>query len=308
MVTITAGLVKELREKTGAGMMDCKKALSETNGDLEAAVDWLRKKGIAAAGKKSGRVATEGLIGVTVGSNSGALVEVNSETDFVARNERFQDFVATVAGLALANEGDYDAVMASGYPGADRIVDEQLRHNIATIGENISLRRMGTVVVDEGVIASYVHNAVAENLGKIGVLVALSGKGKAPALEALGKQIAMHVAAMNPAAIAVEDLDPELVAREREVLSEQARQSGKTEEVIAKMIDGRLRKFYEEVVLLQQSFVIDGKRTIEKVLSDAADEIGSPVSITAILRFGLGEGIEKKEADFAAEVAAAAAS
>lgn len=308
MTTITAGLVKELREMTGAGMMDCKKALTETNGDLEAGRDWLRKKGLAAAGKKSGRVAAEGLIGVTVGGNMGALVEVNAETDFVARNEKFQDFVATVAGLTLANEGDRDAVLASGYPGTDRTVNEQLSHNIATIGENINIRRLGTVAVEQGVIASYTHNAVAGDLGKIGVLVALSGKGNPTALEALGKQIAMHVAAMNPAAISLDDLDPVLVEREREVLTDQARQSGKPEEIISKMIEGRLGKFYQEVVLLEQAFVIDGERTIEKVLCEAAEEFGSPVSITAILRFGLGEGIEKGEPDFAAEVAAAVAS
>ena len=308
MTTITAGLVKELREKTGAGMMDCKKALTDTNGDLEAALDRLRKKGLAAAGKKSGRVAAEGLIGLTVGGNMGAMVEVNSETDFVALNEQFQDFVATVAGLTLANEGDRDAVLASGYPGTDRTVDEQLSHNIATIGENMNIRRLGTVAVDEGVIASYTHNAVAGDLGKIGVLVALSGKGKPTAMEALGKQIAMHVAATNPASISLDDLDPELVERERQVLTDQARQSGKPEEIIGKMIEGRLGKFYQEVVLLEQVFVIDGERTIEKVLCEAAEEFGSPVAITAILRFGLGEGIEKDEADFAAEVAAAVAS
>ena len=307
MATITTGLVKELRDRTGAGMMDCKKALIEASGDLEAAVGWLRKKGLAAATNKSGRVAAEGLIGATVGGNMGALVEVNSETDFVARNELFQDFVATVAGLTLANEGDRETVLASGYPGTDRTVEKQLTHNIATIGENMSIRRMGVVAIDEGVIASYVHNAVTENLGKIGVLVALSGKGKASAMEVLGKQIAMHVAATNPASIAVDDLDPELVAREREVLSEQARQSGKPEEIVAKMIEGRLGKFYQEVVLLKQTFVIDGERTIERVLADAAEELGSAVSITAVLRFGLGEGIEKDEADFAADVAAAAA-
>ena len=308
MTTIAAELVKELREKTGAGMMDCKKALTETDGDLKSALDWLRKKGLAAAGKKSGRVPAEGLIGVTVGGNMGALVEVNSETDFVARNEQFQDFVATVAGLTLANEGDRDAVLASGYPGTDLTVDEQLNHTIATIGENINIRRLGTVAVGEGVIASYTHNAVAGDLGKIGVLVALSGKGNPTALEALGKQIAMHVAATNPASISVDELDPELVEREREVLTDQARQSGKPEEIIGKMIEGRLRKFYQEVVLLKQTFVVDGERTIEKVLSEAAEKLGSPVSITAILRFGLGEGIEKDEADFAAEVAAAVAS
>ena len=308
MTAITARLVKELREKTGAGMMDCKKALIETNGDLEAALDWLRTKGLAAAGQKSGRVASEGLIGLTVGGNMGALVEVNSETDFVARNEQFQDFVATVAGLTLANEGDRDAVLASGYPGTDRTVEEQLSHNIATIGENMSIRRLGTVAVDEGVIASYTHNAVAGDLGKIGVVVALSGKGNPTALEALGRQIAMHVAATNPASISVDDLDPELVAREREILTDQARQSGKPEEIIGKMIEGRLGKFYQEVVLLKQAFVVDGERTIEKVLSEAAEEFGSPVSVTAILRFGLGEGIEKDETDFAAEVAAAVAS
>ncbi len=304
MAEITASLVKELREKTGAGMMDCKKALAETGGDIEAAVDWLRKKGIASAEKKAGRAATEGLVGLVVGEGSGAMVEVNAETDFVARNDQFKAFVRTVADLALANEGDIEQVKKSGFPGSDRTVEEELTHLIATIGENMSLRRSVALSVSPGVVASYVHNSLDEGLGKIGVLVALKSTAPADKLNELGRKIAMHVAAADPRSLDIADLDPALVARERDVLVEQARQSGKPDNIIEKMIEGRMRKYYEEVVLLKQIFVMDGESRIEQVIQAAAKELGAPVEITGFARFKLGEGLEKKEEDFAQEVAA----
>lgn len=304
MAEITAALVKELREKTGAGMMDCKKALAETNGDLEAAVDWLRKKGLSAAAKKAGRAATEGLVGLAVGDRSAALIEVNAETDFVARNDQFKAFVRTVADLALANEGDIEQVKKSGFPGSDRTVEEKLTHLIATIGENMSLRRSVALSVSPGVVASYVHNSLDEGLGKIGVLVALKSTAPADKLNELGRKIAMHVAAADPRSLDIADLDPALVARERDVLVEQARQSGKPDNIIEKMIEGRMRKYYEEVVLLKQIFVMDGESRIEQVIQAAAKELGAPVEITGFARFKLGEGLEKKEEDFAQEVAA----
>lgn len=305
MTKITAALVKDLRSKTGAGMMDCKKALTECAGDVEAAVDWLRQNGLAVAGKKEGRTASEGLVGLAVGGNAGAIVEVNSETDFVAKNEQFQDFVATIASLVLANEADEDAVIASGYPGSDRTVSEQLVQNIATIGENMNIRRMDFITIEEGVIGSYMHNAEAPDMGRIGVLVALQSEAKPADLLPLAKQIAMHVAATGPKVVNVDDLDERDVEREREVLAGQARQSGKPEEIIAKMIEGRIRKYFDEIVLMRQTFVIDGERTIEKVLEEAAGELGAEVKIDSFVRFSLGEGIEKAETDFAAEVASA---
>jgi len=308
MAEITAGLVKQLREKTGAGMMDCKKALTENNGDMDAAVDWLRTKGLAAAAKKAGRVASEGLIGVALSEDgrTGALVEVNAETDFVARNDTFQAFVSKCASLALDAGGDIEALKALPYPGGEGSVQDQLVNLIATIGENMQLRRTAVVSVDDGVVASYIHTAAAPGLGKIGVLVALESAGDKDKLGALGKQLAMHVAATKPEAVTVAELDPALVERERNILSEQARDSGKPEDIIAKMVEGRLRKFYEDVVLDQQVFVIDGETRIAKVIENAAKEAGSPVNVVAFLRFGLGEGIEKKDDDFAAEVAAVA--
>lgn len=302
MAEITAALVKELRETSGAGMMDCKKALTETDGDLEAAVDWLRTKGLSAAAKKSGRVAAEGLVGLSVGGNAGAIVEINSETDFVARNEQFQGFVGTMAGLALANEGDHEAVKASGYPGGDRTVEEELTQLIATIGENMSIRRMTALMVENGVIGSYTHNAAAANLGKIGILVALESEGKTDVLEGLAKHLAMHVAATNPQAVDVDSLDPALVERERSVQAEKARESGKPEEIIEKMLVGRMRKYFEEVVLLEQTSVVDPDNTISQVLEAAAKEAGAEITIKGFVRYELGEGIEKKEDDFAAEV------
>lgn len=306
MAKITASLVKELREKTGAGMMDCKKALAETAGDLEAAVDWLRKNGMLAVAKKASRAATEGLVGVVVGAGAGAVIEVNAETDFVARNDLFRAFVRAAAGLALANDGDLDAVAKSGFPGENRTVEEQLSHLIATIGENMSLRRSTALAVNPGVVASYVHNTVEDGLGKIGVLVALKSTADATKLADLGRKIAMHVAATNPMSLSTDDLDQAAVAREREIFSDQARQSGKPEAIIEKMVEGRLRKYYEEVVLLKQIFVMDGETTIEQVVANAAKELGAPIELTGFVRYGLGEGLEKKEEDFAAEVAAVA--
>jgi elongation factor Ts len=303
MAEITASLVKELREKTGAGMMDCKRALGETAGDIEGAVDWLRKKGLAAAAKKAGRIAAEGLVGVATAGNAGSVVEVNSETDFVARNEAFQNFVRQVADLALA-KGDLDAVKAAAFPGTGRTVAEELTHLVATIGENMSQRRVRRLEVGKGVVVSYVHNALVPGLGKIGVLVALESGGDQGKLTALGKQLAMHVAAANPQFLTIADVDAGSLDRERDVLREQAKASGKPDAIIDKMVEGRLRKYYEEVVLLEQIFVVDGETRIAKVVEAAAKEAGAPIKITAFARFALGEGIEKEQSDFAAEVAA----
>ncbi len=305
MGQITAGMVKELREKTGAGMMDCKKALAESDGDMEAAVDWLRTKGLAAAAKKAGRVASDGLVAVVTDGGHGAVVEINAETDFVARNETFQEFVRAVAGIALEKAGDEAAIMAADYPGTGRTVEEQLTHNIATIGENMNFRRARSLKVGDGVVAGYIHSATAPGLGKIGCLVALESTGDKDKLEALGKQIAMHVAAARPEALTVDEVDASNLERERSVLVEQARASGKPENIIEKMVEGRLRKYYEEVVLLEQVFVVDGENKVAKVVENAASDIGAPVKLTGFARFELGEGIEKKEDDFAAEVAAA---
>lgn len=294
MAAITAALVKELRQMSGAGMMDCKKALGEADGNLDAAADWLRTKGLAAAAKKAGRVAAEGLVGVAVDGASGAMVEVNSETDFVARNDQFQAFVSTVATLALSSNGDVEALKAMDFPGTGRNVADELTQMISTIGENMNIRRVQVMNVDGGEVAAYVHGAIADGLGKIGVLVAASGEGAG----AFGKQVAMHVAATNPASLSRDDLDPAIVEREKQVLTEQARESGKPEEIIEKMIVGRINKFYGEVCLMEQVFVIDGENKVSK----AAEAAG--VEISNFTRFGLGEGIEKKEEDFAAEVAA----
>ncbi len=304
-MAITAQMVKELREKTGAGMMDCKVALQETGGDMEAAVDWLRTKGLAKAAKKAGRVAAEGLIGIAEDGRKAAIVELNSETDFVARNEQFQALVSRVAQAALGTGGSLDEVLAAQLPGAGKTVEGAITDAVATIGENMTLRRTAAIEVSEGVVAGYIHSAVAPGLGKIGVLVGMQSSGDTAKLAALGRQIAMHVAAANPLALDVGGLDPEVVARERAVFAEQARGSGKPEAIIDKMVEGRLRKFYEEAVLLKQVFVVDGERPIETVLADAAKEVGAPVSLTGFVSFRLGEGVEKEESDFAAEVAAA---
>jgi elongation factor Ts len=302
---VSAAMIKDLRGKTGAGMMDCKKALTETEGDVDAAVDWLRTKGLAAAAKKAGRVAAEGLVAVAVTGKTGALVEVNSETDFVARNDQFQAYVRAVGDLVLAGgSGDLEALQGQAYPGGARNVGEELTHMIATIGENMSLRRADTLSVGTGVVASYVHAAVAPGLGRIGVLVALESTADEDQLSALAKQVAMHVAAASPQSVSTDDLDPEAVERERAVLSEQARDSGKPEEIIAKMVEGRLRKFYQEVVLTEQTWVIDGETKVAAVLEQAAKDLGAPVKVAGFVKYALGEGIEKKETDFAAEVAA----
>ena len=303
MSEISAARVKELREKTGAGMMDCKNALVESGGDLEIAVDWLRKKGLAAAAKKAGRVASEGLIGAAVRDGIGALLEVNAETDFVARNETFQEFVRTVAGLALDAGGDVAALKDQAYPGGEGSVADQLTTLIATIGENMSLRRTVALQASPGIVASYIHNAAAPELGRIGVLVSLESDGDQDKLRALGKQLAMHVAANNPQSLTIDTLDPAALDRERTVLAEQARDSGKPEEIIDKMVEGRLRKFYEEVVLLEQPFVMDDKLKVAAVLENAAGDVGASVKIAGYARYALGEGIEKETDDFAAEVA-----
>lgn len=305
MAEVTITLVKDLREKTGAGMMDCKKALNECAGNVEEAIDWLRKKGLSAAAKKSGRVAAEGLIGIARGENCAAMVEINSETDFVARNEIFQGFVTDIAGLALANDSDIATVMASGYPDTKRIVEEQLTHNISTIGENMNIRRMTSLCVDEGVVSSYVHNAVGDNLGKIGVIVGLQSSADKTKLDELGKQLAMHIAATNPQSLSLDDLDPQIVEREKAVQWETARASGKPDNIIEKMIEGRMRKYYEEVVLLDQTSVMDSEKKISEVVADAAKDLGAEITVAGFKRFQLGEGIEKEESDFAAEVAEA---
>lgn len=303
MAEITASLVKELREKTGAGMMDCKKALTETAGDLEAAVDWLRKKGLAAAAKKAGRVAAEGLVAVAASGPRGAVVEVNAETDFVARNDQFQGLARAAAEAALTVGGALDAIRAAPVAGGGSVGD-RLTTLVATIGENMSLRRSAALAVSAGVVASYVHNAVAPGLGKIGVLVALESSGDPERLQALGKQIAMHVAAANPSALDIGSVDPAALDRERAILTEQAAASGKPPQVIEKMVEGRLRKFYEETVLLEQLYVVDGESRVKDVVARTAKEIGATVKLVGFLRYALGEGVEKKQEDFAAEVAA----
>ena len=305
MAEITAGSVKELRERTGAGMMDCKKALAENNGEMEAAIDWLRAKGLAAAAKKAGRTAAEGLVGVAVAGVRGAVVEVNSETDFVAKNEIFQDFVRNVAQLALENGSDVEALSNADYPSGGK-VSEVLTDNIAKIGENQSLRRASILEVTEGVVVPYVHNQVVPGLGKIGVLVALESAAPSETLVALGKQIAMHVAAANPLALNADDLDADLIERERSIAMEKAKESGKPQNIVEKMVEGGLAKFRKDNALTSQLFVIDGKTPVADVVAQAGKETGTPVTLAGFVRFQLGEGIEKKQEDFAAEVAAAA--
>ena len=302
----TATDVKNLRERTGAGMMDCKKALDESGGDMEAAVDSLRAKGLAAAAKKSSRTAAEGLVGVAVEGTRGVAVEVNSETDFVAKNDQFQDFVRKTTEVALSQgSDDVEALKAAAYPGGGT-VGETLTNNVATIGENQQIRRIKSVSVGNGVVVPYMHNAAAPNLGKIGVLVALESEGDKGALEALGKQIAMHIAAAFPLALNAEDLDAEMLERERKIAAEKAAESGKPAEVQAKMVDGAVAKFAKENALLSQVFVMDNKTPVAQVVAAAAKDAGAPVVLKDYVRFQLGEGIEKKESDFAAEVAAAA--
>jgi elongation factor Ts len=306
MAEVTAALVKELREKTGAGMMDCKRALGESNGDIEAAVDWLRKKGLSSAAKKAGRVAAEGLIGVATRPLAGALVEVNSETDFVARNEAFQAFVRTVAELAVSGDGELETLTRAPYPATGRSVEEQLTHLIATIGENLVLRRSTRLAVPEGGVYSYMHNSLGPGLGKIGVIVALRSTAEQAALLDLGRQLAMHVAAASPLYLDIASVPPAALERERGVLREQARSSGKSGDIVERMVEGRLRKFYEEFVLLEQIFVVDQETKIAKVVENTAKAAGAPITVTGFARFALGEGIERNRTDFAAEVAAAA--
>jgi elongation factor Ts len=302
MAEITATMVKDLREQTGAGMMDCKKALVEANGDMEAAVDWLRKKGLSAAAKKSGRVAADGLVGVASSGNKAAIVEVNAETDFVARNQAFQGFVLKTAEAALKSNTDVEGLKKQAHAEGGT-VEDRLTHHIATIGENMTIRRVANLTVPQGIVASYVHNAVAPNLGKIGVLVALESSADTTKLQELGKQIAMHVAAARPEALTIADVDAKALERERNVLADQARASGKPEDIIAKMVEGRIRKYYEEVVLMEQVYVVDGETKIAKVIENASKTLGAPVKLAGFVRYQVGEGIEKTTDDFAAEVA-----
>ncbi|MEP3233014.1 MAG: translation elongation factor Ts [Hyphomicrobiales bacterium] len=303
-MAISASMVKELREKTGVGMMDCKKALSETDGNIEAAVDWLRAKGLSKAAKKADRVAAEGLVGVASAGTKAAVVEVNSETDFVARNDAFQAIVSNVSKVALEGDGSVEALGAASYPDTGRTVNEELTEAIAKIGENMNLRRSSVLSVDNGVVATYIHNAIADGIGKIGVLVALESTGDKDKLNEFGRQVAMHIAAVNPLALSSDELDQEVVERERAVYMDQAKDSGKPENIVEKMVEGRIQKYYKEVVLLSQVFVIDGENTVEQAAKNAESSVGAPIKIKAFERFVLGDGIEKQEDDFAAEVAA----
>jgi elongation factor Ts len=310
MAEVTATMVKDLREKTGAGMMDCKKALAETSGDMEASIDWLRKKGLSKAAKKAGNVAAEGLVAVATRGNTGAVVEVNSQTDFVARNEQFQALVGKTAELALTAGGDVQKLGAASVPGTSHSVTAAVTELSGSIGEKLELRRSASLSVSPGVVTTYVHNQIAPNLGKIGVLVALKSSGDATKLAALGRQLAMHVAGtpFPPLAMKPEQLDSAVVEREKSIFADQARQSGKPENIIAKMVEGRMRKFYEEVVLPMQPFIMDPDKTVDAVVKAAEKDVGAPVSIEGFVRYALGEGIQKEESDFAAEVAAAAKS
>ena len=304
MATITAGMVKDLREKTRAGMMDSKQALTENGGDNDAAVDWLRKKGLSKAAKKAGRVAAEGLIGVVVSGTKGVVVEVNSETDFVARNEQFQGLVKMIAQVALDAGADVEKIKAAKVGAVT--VEAAINDAIATIGENMSLRRAAVLSVTSGVVASYVHNAVTDGLGKMGVIVALESTGKADELAALGRQLAMHVAAANPQALDAEGLDPQVVAREKDVLADKYRQQGKPDNVVAKIVESGLKTYYKEVTLLEQAFIHDSGKSVAQAVKEAEGKVGAPIKVAGFVRYALGEGIEKEESDFAAEVAAAA--
>src|SRR5579872_1047859 len=304
MAEITAALVKELRDKTGAGMMDCKRALGDTDGDVEAAVDWLRKKGLAAAAKKAGRIAADGLVGVATTGRAGAVVEVNSETDFVARNELFQDFARRVAQLAVAADRDVEALKSASFAGNGKSVEGELTDLIGRIGENLVLRRVARLAVGQGHVASYVHNVVSPGLGKIGVLVSLESTAGDDVLVPLGRQLAMHVAAASPQYLDQSSVSAAALERERAVLREQAGTTGKSADIVEKMVEGRLRKFYEESVLLDQVYVIDGESRVGKVVEAAAKSAGTPIKITAFVRFALGEGIDRPVNDLAAEVAA----
>ena len=305
-MALSASTIKELREKSGAGMMDCKKALTETDGNMEQAIDWLRKQGLSAVVKKSGRVAAEGLIGVTINNNSGAMVEVNSETDFVARNELFQNFVKTCSTLVLSSKNDIEALKKLPFPNSDRTVNQELANNIATIGENMNIRRVEFLEVSEGILVSYVHNNVADGLGRLGVLVALESKAENNNLLETGKQVAMHIAATSPKSLNIEDLDPQIVEREREVLIDQAMASGKPKEIAEKMVQGRMNKFYQEVVLNEQVSVVDGETKIKDLIKKLSSDINHDVKIKGFKILKLGDGIEVGESNFAADVAATA--
>lgn len=306
MAEITASMVKDLREKTGAGMMDCKAALNETKGEMEAAVDWLRKKGLAKAAKKAGRVAAEGLIGISIAGTKGVVVEVNAETDFVARNDHFQGLVKLIADVALTAGADVDKINAA--KAGSMTVAEAISSSIATIGENMSLRRAAELSVKQGAIGSYMHNSVSDGLGKIGVLVALESSGKPAELSALGRLIAMHVAAANPQAVDAAGLDPAVVAREKDVMADKYKQQGKPANVIDKIVESGIKTFFKEVCLLEQGYIHEPDKTVAQALKDAEGKVGGPVKVTGFVRYALGEGIEKQESDFAAEVAAAAKS
>ena len=306
MSTITAEMVKILRERTGAGMMDCKKALTETSGDMEAAVDWLRAKGISKAEKKSGRTAAEGLIGIATGGHKAVVVEINSETDFVARNEAFQDLVRGIAAVALNTDGKVESVAAATYPATGKSVEDSITDAIATIGENMTLRRSVLLEVPHGTVATYIHNAAGDGIGKLGVLVALKSNGDKEVLYSIGRQVAMHIAATNPLAIRPDEVDPAVAERERNVFIEQSRASGKPDNIIEKMVECRMRKFFEEVALLSQAFVINPDVTVGQAIKDAEKLAGAPIEVTGMARLLLGEGVEKEETDFAAEVAAVA--
>ena len=305
-MSLTASMVKELREKSGAGMMDCKKALSENNGQMEEAIDWLRKKGLASVSKKSGRVAAEGLVGINVKNNSGVIIEINSETDFVSRNEIFQNFVKTCGELALSKKSSIEDLKKLPYPGSDRTVDEELANNIATIGENMNIRRLEFLEVSEGGLFSYIHNSTAEGLGRLGVLVSLKSKLNVDELSALGKQIAMHVAATSPKSLSIDDLDEQIVNRERQVLIDQAIASGKPKEIADKIVQGRMHKFYQEVVLNEQVSVLDGETKIKDLVKNFSKEKNSDIELTGFKMIKLGDGIEVEETNFAEEVAATA--
>lgn len=307
MATITAAMVKDLREKTGAGMMDCKNALAETNGDVEAAIDWLRKKGITKAAKKAGRTAAEGLVAVAVTGTKGVVVEVNSETDFVARNPEFQEMVSGIAGVALNTGTDVEALKAAAYPGGGTIADK-LQATVAKIGEHMDVRRAASIEVSQGVIGSYIHTQIAPGLGKIGVIVGLESTGDAEALTALGRQVAMHIAGTPtpPLALEASGIDPAIVEREKGILADKARESGKPANIVEKIVESGLKTYFKEVSLLDQTFIHDGSKTVTQALKEAEGKVGAPIKITGFQRFALGEGVEKEESDFAAEVLAAA--
>jgi elongation factor Ts len=305
-MSITAAMVKELREKSGAGMMDCKKALTEAGGDMEAAIDWLRAKGIAKADKKSGRTAAEGLIGIKSDGTSAVIVELNSETDFVARNDEFQALINGIAAVAATTDGSVEAINAGTYAATGKTVEDTIKDAIGTIGENMALRRSAKLTVNDGVIASYIHNAVTDNLGKHGVLVALESTGDKAKLEAIGRQIAMHIAATSPLAVTSDEVDQDVANRERAVFLEQAKESGKPDNIAEKMVEGRMRKFFQEVALMSQQFVINPDQTVAEAVKAAEAEVGAPIAVTGMARLLLGEGVEKEVEDFAAEVAAVA--